>query len=260
MFLLPTLTSLAHSGVLIVIACPGASFDIGCNYKDFMLFRKRFGKQNNPGRHDSIIVCNEDIQYSCLLSPIHTNHLVYLFYIMHLDFSFLLKERNMNLTELMDCIPHLREILHIVREAFEDYDDPAHDISHTFRVTENASEIASRERCDLQKAVIAALLHDIKRPQEALTGIDHAESGAEYALGLLPTMEFNFSFISEVSQAIRSHRYSGGLTPTSVTGKILQDADRLDAIGAVAIARVVAYSGKVGTSSSLSPIRSVQLL
>ncbi|KUK67816.1 MAG: putative HD superfamily hydrolase [Mesotoga infera] len=136
----------------------------------------------------------------------------------------------MNLTELMECIPHLREILHIVREAFENYDDPAHDISHTFRVTENASEIASREKCDLQKAVAAALLHDIKRPQEALTGIDHAESGAEYVLRLLPTMGFNISFVSEVSQAIRSHRYSGALTPSSMTGKILQDADRLDAI------------------------------
>ncbi|HDP79047.1 MAG TPA: HD domain-containing protein [Mesotoga infera] len=159
----------------------------------------------------------------------------------------------MNLTELMDCIPHLREILHIVVKAFEDCDDPAHDISHTLRVVENVSEIAFRERCDLNKAIIAALLHDIKRPQEALTGIDHAESGAEYALGLLPTMGFDFSFISEVSQAIRSHRYSGGLTPASVTGKILQDADRLDAIGAVAIARVFSYSGKVGT-----PLHSLQ--
>jgi len=165
----------------------------------------------------------------------------------------------MNLTELMERIPHLREILHIVSEAFEDYDDPAHDISHTFRVTENASEIASREKCDLQMAVAAALLHDIKRPQEALTGIDHAESGAEYVLRLLPTMGFNISFVSEVSQAIRSHRYSDGLTPSSMTGKILQDADRLDAIGAVAIARVFSYSGKVGTplhSLKFSPCNS----
>jgi len=159
----------------------------------------------------------------------------------------------MNLTELMERIPHLREILNIVREAFKDYDDPAHDISHTFRVMENASEIASREKCDLQKAIIAALLHDIKRPHEALTGVDHAESGAEYASGLLPTMGFDISFVSEVSKAISSHRYSGGLTPTSLTGKILQDADRLDAIGAVAIARVFSYSGKTGT-----PLHSLQ--
>jgi uncharacterized protein len=159
----------------------------------------------------------------------------------------------MNLTELMSYVPHLREILHIVMEAFEDYDDPAHDISHTLRVVENVSKIAFRERCDLQKAIIAALLHDIKRPQETLTGIDHAESGAEYALGLLPTMGFDVSFVSEVSQAIGSHRYSGGITPTSITGRILQDADRLDAIGAVAIARVFAYSGKTGT-----PLHSLQ--
>lgn len=153
----------------------------------------------------------------------------------------------MDFDRLINCIPHIKEILGVVEKAFENYDDPAHDISHVLRVTESASEIAIREGANLEIAVIAALLHDIKRPEEDFTGIDHAESGVKYAFQLLNEMGFESQFTFEVSEAIKVHRYSSGLNPSSMSARILQDADRLDAIGAIAVARVFSFSGKTGT-------------
>ncbi|HQC15539.1 HD domain-containing protein [Mesotoga prima] len=158
----------------------------------------------------------------------------------------------MDFDRLINCIPHIKEILGVVEKAFENYDDPAHDISHVLRVTESASEIAIREGANLEIAVIAALLHDIKRPEEDFTGIDHAESGAKYAFQLLNEMGFESQFTFEVSEAIKVHRYSSGLNPSSMSARILQDADRLDAIGAIAVARVFFIFGKNGNSSSFT--------
>lgn len=161
----------------------------------------------------------------------------------------------MNIDKLVKCIPHMKEILAVVEKAFENYDDPAHDISHVLRVTESASEIAIHEGADLETAVLAALLHDIKRPEEDVTGMDHAECGARYASQLLDEMGFGSQLTREVSEAIKAHRYSSETKPFSISARILQDADRLDAIGAIAVARVFSYSGKTGTPLHSSKLK-----
>ena len=92
------------------------------------------------------------------------------------------------------------------------------------------------------KLMAASLLHDVCRSIEK---IDHAEEGAILAREIL---EFNFgrffngNDIGEICEAIRTHRYSKKLKASSFIGAILQDADRLDSIGSLAITRCLEYS------------------
>ncbi|HQQ55995.1 MAG TPA: HD domain-containing protein [Mesotoga sp.] len=165
-------------------------------------------------------------------------------------------ERKLKIAQLFERHPELEEIYGLARVAFEASRDPAHDLYHVVRVTENAVEIALGEDESLETAALAALLHDIKRPSEDIDGLDHAAEGGKYSLKLLLSMGYTYDIASEVALSIRDHRFSSGKEPGSATGKILQDADRLDAIGAIAIARVFSYSGKVGRplhSPDLSP-------
>lgn len=152
----------------------------------------------------------------------------------------------MKLESLIVEFTKLKEILSIVEREFSRNTDPAHDFSHVRRVVELASEIASSENVPVEPVAVAALLHDVKRPEEDLTGLDHARTGSEFADGLLRELKYGEEFIKTVCEAVRDHRYRLGRVPRELTGKVLQDADKLDAIGAVAIARVFARSGKLG--------------
>jgi uncharacterized protein len=148
--------------------------------------------------------------------------------------------------DLLASSKELREIYELVERAFYDSNDFAHDFSHVRRVLENALEIGEKEKASLEEVILAALLHDIKRPEEYRTGIDHAKEGSSFAFDLLLQKGYSIKTSAAVANAIRDHRYSSLREPEDVTGKILQDADRLDAIGAIAIARVFTFAGKTG--------------
>jgi len=96
----------------------------------------------------------------------------------------------------------------------------------------------------------ATLLHDVARMMEQNGDVDcHAEEGAKMCIDILRSVGFPEDKIEAVSYAIKVHRYSGGITPKTREAMILQDADRLDALGALIVGRIFEYGGKKGRIS-----------
>ncbi len=119
-----------------------------------------------------------------------------------------------------------------------------HDKHHVERVHNLAMRLAREEGADLDTAKAAALLHDIARAMEDEGSIDdHAEEGAKMARRILEETSFPRDRINDVIHCIEVHRFRKGLVPRSLEAKVLQDADRLDIIGAIGIARVFTRGG-----------------
>ncbi len=126
-------------------------------------------------------------------------------------------------------------------------EDGSHGFDHTQRVYNLSLKISEEEDVDLDVVKMAALLHDIARMKEEVSeNICHAEEGAKMAKEILTGLGVAEDKINKVAEAIEVHRYSKGLKAETKEAEILQDADRLDALGAICIARVFGYSGKIG--------------
>jgi uncharacterized protein len=128
--------------------------------------------------------------------------------------------------------------------------DTAHDFEHILRVMRMAIRLAEAEGGDVEVVRTAALLHDLERHAEdsaARDGnsgvIDHAEASAFAAQEFLIASGAEDSFAGRVAEAIRSHRYRGTIQPGSLEARILFDADKLDSIGAIGVARAYAVGG-----------------
>jgi len=123
--------------------------------------------------------------------------------------------------------------------------DPVHGYPHVMRVRKLALQLAAHyESIDREVVELAALLHDIGRSGPSMT--DHAFTSARVAGLLLRAMGYSESKVRVIVEAISTHSYSAGREPQLLEAKILSDADKLDALGAVGIARVFLYSGAIG--------------
>jgi len=125
---------------------------------------------------------------------------------------------------------------------------PSHDWSHVERTYKICVKIGKREKADLQVLKAAALLHDIARMDEDVSSgkICHAERSATMAKKILKEVDFPRTKIRHVMHCIESHRFRGMRNPRTLEAKILSDADKLDAIGAIGVARAYAYGGEHG--------------
>jgi len=125
---------------------------------------------------------------------------------------------------------------------------PSHDWSHVERTYRLCVKVGKREKADLQVLKAAALLHDIARMDEDVSSgkICHAERSAAIAENILKEVEFPKTKIPQVMHCIESHRFRGVRKPMTLEAKILSDADKLDAIGAIGVARAYAYGGEHG--------------
>ena len=120
-----------------------------------------------------------------------------------------------------------------------------HDVEHTMRVYRNAVNIGSDyPECDLELVALAALLHDVDDPKLFRT---ENNANARYFLGLQHVDEERIDSICDVINSV-SFSKNRGKSPDTIEGKIVQDADRLDAMGAIGIARTFAFGGKNGRS------------
>ncbi|MGQ9565055.1 MAG: HD domain-containing protein [Candidatus Bathyarchaeales archaeon] len=119
-----------------------------------------------------------------------------------------------------------------------------HDKSHVERVYNLALRIAREENADVDVVKAAVLLHDVARAMEDEGKIDdHATEGAKIARKILEEVGFPEEKIDQVIHCIEVHRFKKGMKASTLEAKILQDADRLDIIGAVGIARVFTRGG-----------------
>ena len=122
--------------------------------------------------------------------------------------------------------------------------EPAHDFNHVMRVYKNAQKICKKEKVNEKLVLSAALLHDIvSYPKSDKRSKNSSLESAKKATNILKNLNFTQKEIQIISSAIRDHSFSRGKIPQTPEGKILQDADRLDAIGAIGIARVFTVGG-----------------
>jgi len=142
------------------------------------------------------------------------------------------------------------KIKDIVEKELNQEKDSAHDIDHIMRVYALAMTIAASEKeVDLDILQAAVLLHDIGGAKEANDPsgeTDHAVIGAEMARPILEDFEFSAEQIKHIQACILSHRYRTENKPQTIEAKIVFDADKLDAVGAIGLARDFAWIGRQG--------------
>lgn len=124
--------------------------------------------------------------------------------------------------------------------------DSAHDTEHVYRVLYHAMEIAKEEvNVDYDVLICASLLHDIGRKEEYETPNScHAQIGAVKAEKFLNDNQFDKEFVDKVTHCILCHRFRNNNIPQTIEAKILFDADKLDATGAIGIARTLVFHGR----------------
>ena len=124
--------------------------------------------------------------------------------------------------------------------------DPAHDFEHVMRVYSNAKKISKEEKANQKLVLSAALLHDIvSYPKSSKRSKFSSIDSAKKSKLILKKYDFTTEEIIIVFDAIVDHSFSQNKIPQTLEGKILQDADRLDALGSIGIARVFATSGSL---------------
>jgi uncharacterized protein len=122
--------------------------------------------------------------------------------------------------------------------------DAVHDFDHVLRVLALAERIGQAEGADMEIVRAATLLHDVRRAQADAVGLDHAAVGAEQARAILAGQPPEK--VEAVVHAIAAHRFRTDPAPETLEAQVLFDADKLDAIGAVGVARAFAYGGAHG--------------
>ena len=124
--------------------------------------------------------------------------------------------------------------------------DSAHDFEHVMRVYKNAKKICKEEKANEKLILSAALLHDIvSYPKSDKRSKMSSLESAKKSKQILKKYDFSKEEIMIISDAIYDHSFSQNKVPKTLEGKILQDADRLDALGAIGIARVFATGGSL---------------
>ena len=130
--------------------------------------------------------------------------------------------------------------------------DPAHDIAHLDRVWANAHRIARAEnkkapdRVDLRVLMAGAYLHDlVNLPKDHPDRAKASTFSADKAAPILADLGYAADEVAAAQHVIAAHSFSAGITPKSFEAEILRDADRLDALGAVGIARTFMVAGAI---------------
>ena len=124
----------------------------------------------------------------------------------------------------------------------------SHDWEHTLRVVKLCQHLGPKEGVDMAVLLSAAYLHDIGRAyQDAAKGaICHAEKGASLAFPFVQDLALTDAQKENIIHCIATHRFRGDQVPSTPEAKVLFDADKIDAIGAVGVARAYLFAGEVG--------------
>jgi len=140
-------------------------------------------------------------------------------------------------------------------------DDPVHGLDHVLRVYRLAERLAEAENADVEIVRAAALLHDAHETvSDAPAGVtqraQHHLDSAEFARRLLLAEGWNEARVAAVEHCIRAHRFRDqSEPPQTIEARVLYDADKLDAIGAIGVARAVAHAASHGQPIYAEPSR-----
>ena len=122
--------------------------------------------------------------------------------------------------------------------------DAAHDRAHVERVVATARRLARAENAQMDVVVPAAWLHDcVVLPKDAPDRAQASRRAAEAAQDFLTDEGYPERWIPEIKHVIAAHSYSGDVAPETIEARVVQDADRLDALGAIGLARCFAVGG-----------------
>ena len=143
--------------------------------------------------------------------------------------------------------PRIRALAALVSDIGPRLDeDPGHDLSHALRVAAWTLRIGGAE-VQPKLALAAALLHDVVNlPKDSPDRARASQLSADVARELLPKHGFSAAETAEVAAAIRDHSFSRGAVPESALGRALQDADRLEALGALGLMRCISCGTQMG--------------
>ena len=124
----------------------------------------------------------------------------------------------------------------------------SHNWEHTLRVCRLCERLGPLEGVDMSVLMIAAYLHDIGRSHQDLVdgAVCHARQGVKLAWPIVKTLPLSNEQKRNIVHCIRSHRFRGNHIPKTAEARVLFDADKLDAIGAVGVARAFLFAGEIG--------------
>jgi len=127
--------------------------------------------------------------------------------------------------------------------------DAAHDISHVQRVVQNTRQLTLAENGDPAITLPAAWLHDcISVAKDSPLRVQASKLAAEEAVRFLATLQYPSTLLPRVYHAIEAHSFSANITTETLEARIVQDADRLEALGAIGITRCFLTGGSLGTA------------
>lgn len=122
--------------------------------------------------------------------------------------------------------------------------DAAHDLEHTRRVVANAIALARTENAELAIVLPAAWLHDcVLIPKNAPERALASRLAAKAATSFLQRIGYPAQYLPEIAHAIEAHSFSANIPPRTRAAQVVQDADRLDALGAIGVARCLMLGG-----------------
>ncbi|MCG9621780.1 HD domain-containing protein [Vibrio diabolicus] len=121
--------------------------------------------------------------------------------------------------------------------------DAAHDISHVQRVVNTAKKLAMEEGADLSIVLPAAYLHDcFTYPKDHPNRKQSSIIAAKKAVAFLESIDYPRQYHDAIAHAIEAHSFSANIRPNTLEAKVVQDADRLDALGAIGVTRCIQVS------------------
>ncbi|ORT52799.1 phosphohydrolase [Vibrio sp. qd031] len=146
-------------------------------------------------------------------------------------------------------------MLNTYRSLFEQFilaemvQDPAHDINHVRRVVKTALSLSEQQHAEIEVVLPAAYLHDcFTFPKNHPDRATSSTIAAQKADAFLRSIDYPQQYLEAIEHAIIAHSYSANIKPKSLEAKIVQDSDRLDALGAIGVSRCLQVSSGFGAS------------
>jgi uncharacterized protein len=178
--------------------------------------------------------------YSIIAKNFYMGAFFFLVMVLNLD-----EKINSKLEEYQQNYPIFSKVVDFVKRKYARLQG-AHDLGHTLRVFGNALYIAEREGGDLEILAYAAMLHDIARPLDRRSDFKHSVVGSGFAHDVLNEYGLEKEKIDKIKRAILAHSFrESNVMPETIEEKVLYDADKLDSLGAIGIARAYHFSGNL---------------